>query len=221
MSGNGVNRESANRCSWGFNGLVSNQQHWILWGTRMRVRYLCCALALISLATSPGARCQSQSKLVLNTTRPFVYVEFDHIGQRVPEADDEPPRGLWLRLVNNSVFPILVRVHNSETVKDRAIVEDVVTAVQIRRIPKEGFADYGAMPTGYASALDVAGSERIGPGKVLLFSVPINHVAPTWYFQVPFQFDLPPTKHGAQPVCYVAFEWDNIPEKSRWVSNSR
>jgi hypothetical protein len=118
------------------------------------------------------------------------------------------------------VFPILVRVHNSETVKDRTIVEDVVTAVQIRRIPSAGLVDYGAKPMGYTSALDVAGTEKIDPGKTFLFSVPANHVAPTWYVQVPFQFDLPPTNH-AQPVSYAAFEWGDIPEKSRWVSNAR
>jgi hypothetical protein len=158
--------------------------------------------------------------LVLNATKPFVYIEFDHIGQRIPEVDDESPRGLWLRLVNNSVFPILVRVHNSETVKDRTIVEDVVTAFQTRRIPRAGFGDYGAKPMGYTSALDVAGTEKLDPGKTFLFSVPTNHVAPTWYVQVPFQFDLPPTIH-AQPVCYAAFEWEDIPEKFRWASDSR
>lgn len=188
----------------------------------MKVVWLCCVLLLLSAVDCGEVRCQNQPKLALDSTKPFAYIEFDHTGQREPEAPDEPSRGLWLRLVNNSVLPILVRVHNSQTVADRTIVEDVVTGFQIRRIPKSGFFDYGPMPAGYTSASDVAGTEKIGPGKELMFSVPINHVAPAWFLQVGFQFDLPSVEHGgAQPVCYAGFDWDDIPEKSHWVPTSR
>jgi hypothetical protein len=182
----------------------------------MQVGRLLVAVLLCGILSDHAAVPQTAPKLTLDTTKPFAYIEFDHTGHRVPEADDEPSKGLWLRLVNNSVFPILVRVHNSQTVSDRMIIEDLVTAFQIRRIPKSGFVDYGPMPMGYTSASDVAGTEKIDPGKEFLFSVPTNHVAPAWYLQVPFQFDLPPTKHGAaQPICYAAFTWDDIPEKLR------
>lgn len=188
----------------------------------MRIRRMCAAGTLLSIFICHDASCQNQQKLALDSRKPFAYIEFDHTGGRQAEADNEPSQGLWLRLVNNSVFPILVRVHNSETVSDRIIVEDVVTSYQIRRIPKSGPIDYGPMPKGYTSALDVAGTDRVDPGKEIVFSVPLNHVSPAWYLQVPFQFDLPLTEHGAaQPVCYAAFEWDNIPEKSRGVPTTR
>ncbi len=174
------------------------------------------AVALVAILSCHAAQPQAAPKLARDTTKPFVYIQFDHTGSRQPESSDEPSRGLWLRLVNNSVFPITVRVRNSGTDPDRTIVEDII-APEIRRIPKSGFVDYGPMPNGYASAVDVVGSETVDPGKELLFSVPVNHVAPGWFLQVPFQFDLPPVKDGAaQPVCYAAFTWDDIPEKLRW-----
>jgi len=101
------------------------------------------------------------------------------------------------------------------------ILEDIVTP-RIRRIPKTGFVDYGPMPQGYATAADVTSILTLNPGESALFSVPVNHVAPGWFLQVGFQFDLPPVEHGvAQPVCYAGFDWDDIPEKSHWVPTSR
>jgi hypothetical protein len=173
------------------------------------------AVALLAILNCHEALAQTAPQLARDTTRPFAYIQFDHAGPRQPESSDEPPRGLWLRLVNNSVFPITVRVRNSGTDPDRTIVEDII-APEVRRIPKSGPVDYGPMPKGYASAVDVVGSETVNPGKDLLFTVPVNHVAPGWFLEVPFQFDLPPAKGGAaQPVCYAAFTWEDIPEKSR------
>ncbi len=101
------------------------------------------------------------------------------------------------------------------------ILEDVVTP-RIRTIPKTGFVDYGPMPHGYATAADVTSILTLQPGENVLFSVHVNHVAPGWFLQVAFQFDLPPVKDGAaQPVCYAGFDWDDIPEKSRWLLSSR
>jgi hypothetical protein len=170
-----------------------------------------CVLAIVS---GRGAHAQAAPKLALDAAKPFVYIEFDHTGSRQPLEHDEPSRGLWLRLVNNSVLPITLRVHGSPF-EDTPVVQDIITP-QMRMIPKSGLPDYGPMPKGYATGSDVASLLTINPGKGILFSVPVNHVAPGWFLQVSFQFDLPPTEHGAaQPVCYAAFAWDDIPEKFR------
>lgn len=59
-------------------------------------------------------------------------------------------------------------------------------------------------------------------GRSVRFGAPVNHVAPGWFLQVAFPFDLPPVRDGAaQPVCYAGFDWDDIPEKSRWLTRSR
>lgn len=172
-------------------------------------------VGILAMAMCGTAQPQAAPKLALDTTKPFVYIEFDHTGPREPLRPDELARGLWLRLVNNSVLPIIVRAHSSITDPDMTILEDVITP-QMRTIPKSGLPIYGPMPRGYATGSDVTSLLTINPGKAVLFSVPVNHVAPAWFLQVSFQFDLPPAEHGAaQPVCYAAFAWDDIPEKSR------
>jgi len=187
----------------------------------MKVVWLCCALLLLSVVNCGEVRCQNQPKLALDSTKPFVYLKFDHSGPRQPQEPDEPSQGLWLRLVNNSVLPIFMRVHSSLTDPAMTILEDIVTP-RIRTIPKTGFVDYGPMPHGYATAADVTSILTLKPGESVLFSVPVNHVAPGWFLQVGFQFDLPPVEHGAaQPVCYAGFDWDDIPEKAHWLPTSQ
>jgi hypothetical protein len=187
----------------------------------MRGKRLFCAVGLLGLISCHAARPQTNPKLALDTTKPFVYIEFDHTGPREPLRPDELARGLWLRLVNNSILPIIVRAHSSITDPDMTILEDVITP-QMRTIPKSGLPDYGPMPRGYATGSDVTSLLTVNPGKEVLFSVPVNHVGPGWFLQVPFQFDLPPAKGGAaQPVCYAAFTWDDIPEKSREPGSRR
>jgi hypothetical protein len=181
----------------------------------MRLGLMLGTISILAMATCHIAQPQAAPKLALDATKPFVYIEFDHTGPREPLRPDEVARGLWLRLVNNSALPIIVRGHSSIADPDMTILEDVITP-QMRMIPKSGLPDYGPMPRGYATGSDVTSLLTINPGKGVLFSVPVNHVAPGWFLQVSFQFDLPPTEHGAaQPVCYAAFAWDDIPEKSR------
>jgi len=174
------------------------------------------AMSILAIVGCRVAQAQTSPKLALDAAKPFVYIEFDHTGPREPLRPDEVARGLWLRLVNNSVLPIILRAHSSITDPEMTILEDVIVP-QMRMIPKSGLPDYGPMPRGYATGSDVTSLLTINPGKGVLFSVPVNHVAPGWFLQVSFQFDLPPTEHGAaQPVCYAAFAWDDIPERLRW-----
>jgi hypothetical protein len=182
----------------------------------MRTAFMFCVIGIVAFASCRTARTQTAPKLALDAAKPFAYIEFDHTGPRQPLEPDEPSRGLWLRLVNNSVYPITLRVHGSLTDPDAPVVQDIITP-QTRMIPKSGLPDYGPIPKGYATGSDVASVLTINPGKGVLFSVPVNHVGPGWYLQVSFQFDLPPTENGAaQPVCYAGFTWDDIPEKFRW-----
>jgi hypothetical protein len=149
----------------------------------MKVVWLCCVVLLFSVVNCRESRCQNQPKLALDSTKPFVYVKFDHSGPRPPLTPDEPSQGLWLSLVDNSVLPIVMRAHDSLTNPPMTILEDIVTP-QIRMIPKTGFVDYGRMPHGYATAAGVTSILTLKPGESVLFSVPVNHVAPGWFLQV-------------------------------------
>ncbi len=157
---------------------------------------------LLSLLAVPAASCQTAPKLALDPAKPIVYLEFDHAGPRTPEDQSEPPEGIWLRLVNNSVLTVRVHAWHTSVERDRLLVEHWIVAIW-GVSPKN-------MPGGYAS--DIGESVVLGPGKSLIFSVPENHVSPQWGMEVPFQFDLPAIKHGAQPSSLVRFGWSDIPE---------
>ena len=167
----------------------------------------------IALLTIGAFQIESQTtaKLALDATKPIIYVKFDHAGPRQPVQEGEPSKGLWLRLVNNSVIPIVVRANGSATDETMTLLQDVVIA-KGGRIPKSGRVRE-KMPSGYAS--DTGSILSIDPGKDLIFSVPRNHVSPSWYMQVPFQFSLSPVKEGVQPICYAEFTWEDLPETYR------
>jgi hypothetical protein len=150
--------------------------------------------------------------LVLNEAKAIVYIELDHLGPRPPVQGDEPDRGLWLRLVNNSVVPIEVQTMGTSTDPELTLVPDEIVGRQ-RRIEKSE-APEPKMPMGYAVG-DITGTELIQPGKGLLFSVPVTHVGRSWYVQVPFRFHLPPIKQGTQPLSYAQFTLEDIPENLR------
>jgi hypothetical protein len=69
-------------------------------------------------------------------------------------------------------------------------------------------------PMGYVAG-HLINTELIQPGKGLLFSVPVTHVRRSWYMRVPFQFHLAPIQRGTQPVGYVPFTLEDIPENLR------
>jgi hypothetical protein len=163
------------------------------------------------------AQSQTPGKLALDSAKPIVYIEFDHAGPREPVEQDEPARGLWLRLVNNSVVAIEVETMDTATQGKLTLLPDVITPIE-RRIPRSGVGRE-KMPSGYAPGMGVA--RTIAPGKDIVFSVPANHVSPNWYMQVPFHFSLAPVKEGEQPICYAAFTWENLPKSDRSVSSKR
>jgi hypothetical protein len=162
---------------------------------------------LLTVTTSLPALAQGSAKLALDADKPIVYIEFDHAGPRTPVQEGEPAKGLWLRLVNNSIIPIVVQANSTSTDPNMTILPDTIIAVRAK-IPKSGLARQ-PMPSGYAS--DTGTLITIDPGKSLVFSVPASHVSPAWSMQVPFQFSLAAVKQGVQPVCLAEFTWGEIP----------
>jgi hypothetical protein len=144
------------------------------------------------------AQSQTPPKLSLDDAKPIVYVAFYHIGPRPQVEGNEPARGLWLRIVNNSVASIEVEVLDSATTPALKLIPDDIIS-RVTRIPKSGPTNDNA-PVGYASGL--GSTEIVESGKSFLFSVPVNHVGRSWYMEVPFRFHLPPVKQGVQPVCH-------------------
>jgi hypothetical protein len=69
---------------------------------------------MLSLVATALAQ-EDQSGFLLDASRPFVYVAFDHTGPRQQVTQGESPNGLWLRLVNNCKIPIEVRTFDLGT----------------------------------------------------------------------------------------------------------
>ncbi|HEV3254025.1 MAG TPA: hypothetical protein VG033_06440 [Candidatus Acidoferrales bacterium] len=45
---------------------------------------------------------------LIDQSKPYVYLEVDHIGPRKPLRDGEPSMGIWLRLKNNCRLPVVI-----------------------------------------------------------------------------------------------------------------
>lgn len=55
----------------------------------------------------------------------------------------------------------------------------------------------------------------IPSGGEVLFSLPFNHVSPTWHIEIPFRFAFRHQGQARPPYSYVAFYWDDLPETYR------
>jgi hypothetical protein len=71
------------------------------------------------------------------------------------------------------------------------------------------------IPHGYM--FPVSSSVTIKPGESIYFSLPINHVGPTWHFEIPFRFALQQNGPRREPTSYISFYWDDLPESYRKV----
>ena len=171
------------------------------------------------LGSAAGAPAQiSPRNFEIDGSKPYVYIRFDHLGDRKPVNDWESAKGLWLRLVNNCRLPIQVSVLGPGT-------GDPGVALNFEVVPNAGrFApDPGQkkqMPSGYAA--DIGTLVTIPPKGDLLFSVPAESVTEHWFIQVRFQFALPEPKSikgepsgSYEPYSVVDFTRYNIPETVR------
>jgi hypothetical protein len=173
------------------------------------------------------ASSQSQvNALVIDPEKPFVFVSFDRVG-RPPMA---PGNGgsdlLWLRIRNNSRVPIEVNAIEPEADTGGVeVMHEVVKAADLQGFssgPPNSSAGWISPPEHYLP-IDVATTMRIEPGMDLRFSVPLNHVGPSWYFRLTFQFVLPSVRSGRQPQGVVDFEWADVPtsERKAWKGDVR
>ena len=177
------------------------------------------ALIALTMLVGSGSTASTQisrKNFALDDSKPYVYIQFDHAGQREPIDQTEPAQGLWLRLINNSTISIEVETMDTATQAKLMVLPDVITAVE-RIIPRSG-EPHEKMPMGYGSGMGVF--RTIAPGDGFIFSVPANHVSPYWYMQVPFHFNLPPVKKGSQPICYAAFTWEDLPASYTHSANN-
>lgn len=167
------------------------------------------------------------SDFVIDPLKPYVYLEFDHIGPRKPLQDGEGNTGLWLRVVNNCRIPIVFLGSDpsrgepgvslmDEVVEDEPIMQIISSDQQMKdyerdqKLRKERLKH---KPQGYSS--ETPGIITVQSGKEILFSVPIEHISDYWYMRVKFAFKLNRSSQGVGPFTYLPFyKWD-IPKNER------
>ena len=182
-------------------------------------------LLFLILATNTFAQKESWQGFIIDQSKPYVYLKFDHIGPRKPVQNGEGNVGLWLRVVNNCRIPIVFMSFNmptgepgvglmDEVVKNEPMIQIFSTASQRKEIQRrERLRSSKHMPDGYSS--ETGGIVHVQPGNDLLFSVPVNHVDEDWHMQVRFALELDKSSISVGPFTYLPFyEWD-IPKGQR------
>src|SRR5882672_1006609 len=74
---------------------------------------------------------QISDRFVIDASKPFAYIKFDHIADRKQPLPDQSAKGLWLRLVNNCRLPIAVRANGPEPGEPGVTIEYNVIPVSI------------------------------------------------------------------------------------------
>jgi hypothetical protein len=160
----------------------------------------------------------SPKNFKVDDRKPYVYIDFDHLGERKSADDWGSTHGLWLRLRNNCRLPIKVSALDWGT-------GDPGAALSFEVVPYAGIFGPDSeqrkkMPHGFAA--DFGTLVTILPGKDFLFSIPAESVSKHWYIKVRFDFEFsePKVNKGAptghhEPYSVAEFEWINIPEAQR------
>ena len=151
-------------------------------------------------------RCDAQTRLpslAINPERPYVYLEFTRVGARQPLTEGEGNLGIWIRLHNNSIYPIGVDTYHVDSSKSEIALRHAVASVGPPTIPSR-------IPVGYDTA-DVGSTVTLKSGGSLLFSVPAEHVGPDWYVRIRFEFELSRAPKGRTPTMFADFVWTDIP----------
>jgi hypothetical protein len=187
------------------------------------MRFLC--LIVVGLLSAANAQNKASQSFVLNGAKPYVYIGFDHAGNRKPLGQGENGRGFWLKFVNNCRVPVTLATFETGT-SDPGIglLHDVVPyqASGVKgvsgpqtetpsKVAGDGSSEPATKPPeGYTA--EVSSMTTVAPGESVLFSVPSNHLSPNWYLRVRFMLAVSPNRIGDQPYSYADFRWEQLPD---------
>jgi hypothetical protein len=182
---------------------------------------------------------RAHDSFLVDASKPYVYLEFDHIGPRVPRNEDEPKTGIWLRLHNNCKVPIIVRtfgVPPGSPAGEVGVLDNVVA--NPKEVTGDGVVTYGSppmtdprpplllggqgeakrevvpavtatMPHGYM--FSASSFVTIAPDRNVYFSLPSNQVSNEWHVEIPFRFDIKVKTPIRSPSNFVSLYKDDLP----------
>jgi hypothetical protein len=146
--------------------------------------------------------------LGFSQTQSGVSLSFDHVVRPAASRRDVDTGLLWLRMKNNSRAPIRVLASPAEGGADGVEVVHEIVEDSGSGKPASGWI---APPSRY-SPVNQSTTIEIQPKTDLLFSVPLNHVGPSWRLQISFDV----VRRQARPEeSTVDFTWAGVPAKER------
>jgi hypothetical protein len=139
----------------------------------------------------------------IDKERPSVFLTFDRAGQREPLKASESPKAVWLRLHNNTRWPIMVfsRSAPSDKYGDALLFFDVVLEGKVIIEDKCHTCSFS----------------NIEPGRSLLFSLPSDSLSKDQGIRVLFNYGWEKQNDvlsGREPEHYAYFYSSQLPKSS-------
>ncbi len=157
------------------------------------------------------------SDFVLDHSKPYVYLAFDHIGPRKPVLEGEDTDGLWLRIVNNCRVPVSIGTYGSAKDAGLGVFYEVIPVDQPMIVagPNIGEAESeknkgDIMPSGYPGA-ELSSPTIIPSGKSLVVNVPRRTVGPKWFLRIKFELRVNHSPASPGPFTELDFFNEEIP----------
>jgi len=119
---------------------------------------LCLALSVSKAQQSTTKNAAQGSDFLIDPSKPYVYLELDHVGPRKPLRASEPNTGLWLHLENNCKLPIVVMALGappSVGTEVQSVVDEVVPNLQASGAVGDGVGGGVLIPHGLEEMTDI------------------------------------------------------------------
>lgn len=189
----------------------------------------------LSIVTATGQAiktCPARSGTVLDKSKPTVYLTFEREGKRKPVYEGLSGEAIWLRLHNNTAWPILIY---TEGYYERAMFSTLRICGEVR---DEGLRDGREVEPLYvveatddnATVPKIDRGHRIldpsvwlPSGRSLLFSVPREHLAKFLRVSVGFSYEWEWNRlvnggldrDSQEPLHTVSFRSQDLPARLR------
>jgi hypothetical protein len=161
-------------------------------------------IGTISLVAQHPASRIGQGKVYVNKSRPSVYITLERVGQlESPDPGDDKER-VWLRLHNNTRFPLRLNmgaVPTSEYGDAKLFVDGLLNDEVIFRIRCHSCS-----------------TNMLVSGRSLIFSVPCSDLGPDRSIRVRFSYgweDWRDVTAGREPEHYVYFYSSQLPKSQQ------
>ena len=181
---------------------------------------------MLLLLFSPGLLAQNiKDSFLIDKSKPFAYLVFDHIATQKPQYQGDDPKRLFLRVVNNCNIPIRFQVSDANPGPGVIVEHDVLpwpdpsemmilsSPDEVRSYRKDRESALKHMPAEYS--IHLGSLEQVQPGQSLLINMPRNHVSQYWFIRIGFEFFLEPLPKGTGPSMSLTFTDVEIPFSKR------